>query len=206
MIELGDPAELQPGTVAEAESPGQGTPLDIREVQFETDTPARATSLEQMPDWVTSAHGEDVINLETGEFVLFSERFSTVAEAEAQLWAKVSQVLRDDLHHHLPETRNYDFTQQAIKGLGIRVRSCEIVWPLQVGEFEEEVHQLVWKLRVKVEDRSRLYKMWQSEERLSRLAILAAGVGILTLIFGAGAVVSRRRADREAMHPQTSDA
>lgn len=203
MIELGDPAELQPGKVGEAETPGQGTPLDIREVEYKAGAPDRSTSMEQMPGWVTSAQGEDVINLETGEFVLFSERFSTVAEAEAQLWAKVSQVIRDDIHHHLPETRHYDFSQQAIKELEIRVRTCEIVWPLHVGEFEEEVHQVVWKLRVNENDRSRLYAMWQSEERLSRLAILAAGLGILTIIFGAGAVMSRRRADGESMKRET---
>lgn len=171
-----------------------GTPLSIRETLYRPDgsTLSREGILE-IPAWVpaesTIERSRDLVDLS-----LSSQRFATTAEAREQLW---KSVLRPELIAFLNEHSSGisldSLTFEDAQKLGIIKREVDVTYPLEVGGFVEQVHQVHWQVQLDRHTRDLVQQTWKPAIVRKRLALLATVLGGMTLLFGAGALVSRRR-------------
>lgn len=168
-------------------------PLKIRESRYDYSGGISVSTkgLNRIPRWAEEAMSEAIIRPDENEIVITSKRYSSIQEAEAEL-KKISEVMVSDyIVRAYPEMRESRITAEEIKQLGMLEHSCEITWPFQVGEFSDEVYQVAWQLDVTREIQEKLYSAWQQQQLTHRLAIVGGGFGLLTLMFGVGAVVTR---------------
>ena len=129
--------------------------------------------------------------------MLTSKRYTSVEEATAELRPLAGSMLTDFIAKTYPQMRISSVDPALIEELGLLQKSCQVTWPLQVGEFTQEMQQLVWKLDISQEAQLKIHHRWQQQETSDRLAILGGGLGGLTLLFGAGALLTRRREEKK---------
>lgn len=171
-----------------------GTPLSIRETLYRPDgsTLSREGILE-IPAWVpaesTIERSRDLVDLS-----LSSQRFATTSEAREQLW---KSVLRPELISFLNEHSSGisldSLTFDDAQKLGIIKREVDVTYPLEVGGFVEQVHQVHWQVQLDRHTRDLVEQTWKPAIVRKRLALLATVLGGMTLLFGAGALISHRR-------------
>lgn len=176
------------------DGPGDGTvtPIQIREIRFDPHTTTTST-IDQFPQWVIDAKDERISKTKPGSITLTSQRFSTIEEALKQLRPQAAALIVESFRDSHPEVQHFQVSEEPLDRLRILDRVCEITWPFQVGEFEDQVYQLVWHLNLDQSTHQKLYTIWRQDQLSHRLTILGGGLAGLTLIFGVGALVARRR-------------
>lgn len=184
-------SELRPLSVV---SDSVGKPLSIREITYHGDdiTVVRDGILEP-PAWIlaesTIERQGDNVNL-----TLSSQRFATAEEARDQLW---NATLRPEIQNFLKGDQSASHVNSltfdgALK-LGIVKKEADVVYPLEVGGFTEQVHQVHWQAELNPSIRALIEQSWKPELARRRLLILAAVLGGATLLFGAGSMSARKR-------------
>lgn len=178
--------------VGETESE-EATPLKVRESRYSYSNGTNVTTknVSRIPNWAEEAMSNNVIRPDENEIVITSKRYSSIVEAETELKGIASALITDYIVGIYPEMRESWIDASEIKRLGILEHSCEITWPFQVGEFSDEVYQVSWQLDITRNIQEKLYSNWQQEQLTHRLAIVGGGFGLLTLVFGVGAVLTR---------------
>ncbi len=186
--------DLIPVAKKEEEGIDKG-PLAIREVthHFQGTNGTRTQTLSEIPDWVEEANGQNLVRPKQGEIVLISKRYSSLNEARTELKPLANSLIQSELARSFPDMRGTSFSVENFLNSKVLEQECEITWPFKVREFTGEMKQLAWKLDISESTKKRLYAQWQDSARQERLAILGTGLGLLTLFFGAGAIVARRR-------------
>ncbi|QDT32744.1 hypothetical protein [Thalassoglobus polymorphus] len=179
----------------ENEQGNEEGPLAIREIthRYQGTTGTRSQTLSEIPAWVEEANGQNLVRPKQGEIVLVSKRYSSLDEAKLELKPIANSLIQSELARTYPEMRGTTFSVESFLSSKILEQECEIIWPFKVREFTGEMKQLAWKLDISESTKRKLYAHWQNGARQDRLAILGTGLGLLTLFFGAGAIVARRR-------------
>lgn len=188
---------LIPVGVDEAVEDSEVQPLRTREVVYYKHSKREINTSDRLPEWVAEANGESTLSRQKNEIILTSKRYTTVEEAASELRPLASSTLTDFIAKTYPEMRTSSVDPGLIEELGLLQKSCQVTWPLQVGEFTQEMQQLVWKLDISDAAKQKLHHHWQQQETSDRLAILGGGLGGLTLLFGAGALLTRRREEKK---------
>ncbi len=181
----------------ENEANNENTPLEVREITYHYQgNKTRTRTNSEIPEWVQEANGQNLVRPKQGEIVLVSKRYSSLDEARTELRPIANSLIHDELAKAYPAMRRTSLSIENFLNDIILAQECEITWPFEVRDFSGEVKQLAWKLDISESTKKQLYAQWQTGARQERLAILGAGLGALTLLFGAGAVVARRRSHR----------
>ena len=154
--------------------------------------------MNKIPNWVDEALTENVFRPDENEIVITSKRYSSLQEAEAELNKIAEMLVTDYIVGIYPEMRESWIDAEEIRRLGILEKSCEITWPFQVGEFKDTVYQVTWQLDVTSRIQNDLHDSWQRDSISQRLVYLGGGFGLITLIFGIGAVVTRGKKQETA--------
>ncbi|MDB4439688.1 hypothetical protein N9153_02060 [Planctomicrobium sp.] len=195
-----DPNGSIPVDKEENEEDGTVKPLQIleRDYDFSHGTSISSKSVNKIPNWVDEALTENVFRPDENEIVITSKRYSSLQEAEAELNKIAEMLVTDYIVGIYPEMRESWIDAEEIRRLGILEKSCEITWPFQVGEFKDTVYQVTWQLDVTSRIQNDLHDSWQRDSISQRLVYLGGGFGLITLIFGIGAVVTRGKKQETA--------
>ncbi len=196
--EQSQPSGLIPVGVDEAVEDSEAKPLRTREVVYVGGNKRTINSSDVVPEWVAEANGENILSRQKNHIILTSKRYTTVEEALAELRPLATSMVTDFMTKVYPEMRTSSMDPVYLEHMAILQKSCQVTWPLQVGEFTQEMQQVVWKLDISEEAQQKLHHHWQQQETSDRLAILGGGLGGLTLLFGAGAMLTRRREEKKA--------
>lgn len=197
---LEDPAGSIPVGEDENEADATSKPLQIleRDYDFSNGTSISSKSVNRIPNWVEEALTEHVFRPDENEIVITSKRYSSIKEAEAELNKIAEMLVTDYVVGIYPEMRESWIDAEQIRRLGILEKSCEITWPFQVGEFKDKVYQVTWQLDVTSRIQHDLHDKWQRNSISQRLVYLGGGFGLVTLIFGIGAIVTRGKEQEDA--------
>lgn len=161
-------------------------PVSITEFR-RGDTQGRRVA--ELPDWVEAqaAAGPP----QEPRLVLTSRRYATVAEAEAELL----ESLRPQVQNFLRETGlavdAQTLTRHDMDLAGAIVGRVEEQFLVDLGSSQEPVYRVTWQVQLNPQVRAIVWGRSREAQRDARLLQLAAGVGLLTLIFGAWAAYFR---------------
>lgn len=147
----------------------------------------------ELPLWVTEVDKNPQMTVENDELKVVSGRYASVHEAEQEIRNIVNRIVRHHLATEYPEMRGIDVSSQELLRYGALEEGYEVTWPFRVGEFKDQVFQIAWKIKLTDPIEKRIYAIWQADEVNRRLAVLAGGVGLLTVLFGLVAIILRNR-------------
>ncbi|SFI07327.1 hypothetical protein [Planctomicrobium piriforme] len=147
-------------------------------------------SLKTLPDWADE-------NPESGPgwktFVLSSQRFATLEEARQQAAAALQSQFAEHSALGDASQRHWQPTLAQLRTAGLIQKECDVAWPLEVGGFTEQVHQVIWQVTFTDAARATFEKSWREKESESRLLQLAAGFGTVTAGLALMALFTRRK-------------
>ncbi|MEW4490010.1 hypothetical protein AB1L42_18145 [Thalassoglobus sp. JC818] len=170
-------------------------PKEIQRIEY-TGLHRHVERMSELPEWASSTSQDQQVIPANDEVRLTSKRYSTVEEAERELWpiatSMVQQVLRSKPHDRYPTV----VTRELLANAFALKEAVVVTWPFEVDGLSSEVYQVHWKLNVDKEVRESLHRRWSRQEVAQRLWLLGGGVGILTLLFGTGASIARLRERR----------
>lgn len=146
--------------------------------------------LSEPPQWLKAPavvfdHGRTLLTLH-------SQRFATLDEARQQLWPELKAAIIQELRRASPEVRDWPSTLAEMESAGVLFKECDVTSPLQVGDFQETVHQVHWQAQLTDQTRGQLAALWKPSLIRSRLGQLAVGFGTLMLLMSVGAFAFRR--------------
>ena len=136
-----------------------------------------------LPEW-TSADNQDGAML-----VLKSGKHATVEGAERDVLDQMRGVLKGELVKEHPAARSWNPPDDVLLASGSLQRRAVERSQIQVGEFVSPMYEAYWEIDVDAD--ATLFQAWRPTEVKSRLVMLGAGVGLLTLLFGSLAAVLR---------------
>lgn len=173
-------------------SPGDIVPRAINETVYHgSGRLVSEKTLEKLPVWVTQPVEPQADARE--QLILHSQRFATLDEARAQLWPQLRGRMVSELAARHPELAGWSPTLDEVRAAGVIRKECNVTWPLTVGGFTENVYQVHWQAELTEAICDQLYASIRPAIVRQRLAILAAGLGGVTVLFAAGAFFFHRR-------------
>lgn len=122
--------------------------------------------------------------------VLMSKRYATEDEARDDLEVTAQAALNEYMQKRYPGISGMQI-ENDMDDIGALKRELVVTYPLQVGEFEEEVKQIYWQLELTPEMGEKIAAAWRPNEVHQRLIYLAVGLAAVTLLMGLGAVLTR---------------
>lgn len=171
--------------------------IEVRAFDAKGHVSKKVLTGDALPKWVVEANGKTVRDGE--ELIVTSSLYSTPQEAEAELQAATNLLLRQIAAEQFafPVSHSEDMTLAYIDLLEQEIlqESCIMKWPFQIGEVEDEIYQVAWKLELGERQQQVFHERWRDHELRDRLFWLGGGLAGLTTLFGAGAVITRRRED-----------
>jgi len=191
-----EPASAQPLSIEAAPStvPVGATPTKIEYIVGS----GPALIVPELPAWRRNPPREGSTEQGWSKFVLSSQQFATVEEAEAELFQSITTDVQTGFTYHWPETQGWVPTREDIVASGLITEKVIETIPLKVGEFENPVYRVSWLVEFRPEANKALHARWfpLEAERRSRW-ILAGLAGITGLLGGTAMVLRRQRPARE---------
>jgi hypothetical protein len=151
-----------------------------------------AKTLTQRPKWVDQQFIGDGIS---ERIVLASQKYTTQAEAEQQLFAEASELLMRDLQKLRPGTerpQNWTPTEDAIKRFMVKQRYVEAA-DHDFGNFVHPMYRVWWQTELSPEVRTEFLPEWRrgiTAHRIRRVGIVAS-----SLVLAASLIAIYRRLD-----------
>ncbi|WP_146510939.1 hypothetical protein [Thalassoglobus neptunius] len=152
--------------------------------------------LDEMPEWTANTSRNRQVVPVDDEILLTSKRYSTVDEAERELWPKATSLVQKYVRENSPEMDQTIVTKNALLDAAALKEVIIVTWPFEVDGLSSEVYQVHWKLNFDEGVRETLHQHWSRHEVAERLWLLGGGVGVLTLLLGTGATIARFRERR----------
>ncbi len=182
------------GTDRPATTPSGPTPTKIEYIVGS----GPALIVPELPAWRRNPPREGSTEQGWSKYVLSSQQFATVEEAEAELFQSITTDVQAGFTFHWPETQGWVPTRDDIVSSGLITEKVIETIPLKVGEFENPVYRVSWLVEFRPEANKALHARWfpLEAERRSRW-ILAGLAGITGLLGGTAMVLRRQRPARE---------
>jgi hypothetical protein len=176
-----------------ATAPSGPTPLKIEYIVGS----GPALTVPELPEWRQNPPREGSTEQGWSKYVVSSQQFATVEEAEAELFQAVVPDVQGGFAYHWPETQGWVPTRDDIVSSGLITEKVIETIPLKVGEFENPVYRVSWLVELRPEANKALHARWfpREAERRSRW-ILAGLAGITGLLGGAAMMLRRQRPAR----------
>jgi hypothetical protein len=166
------------------------SPIEILEkVYHDSGKLISQKSLQKVPEWTQ----EPATSLDHGseQFLVTSQRFATIEEARAAASQALVSQLPSRMRNYSAELPEWMPTLEQIRAAGIIQRECEMTWPIEVGGFTEQVHQVCWQVALSAQSVSALNAAHRPILVQQRITVLAVALGAVTLLFGASALLLR---------------
>jgi hypothetical protein len=182
-----------------ATTPSGPTPLKIEYIVGN----GPALTVPELPEWRKNPPREGSTEQGWSKYVLSSQQFATVDEAEAELFQSVITDVKGGFEYHWPETKGWNPSRDDVVSSGLITEKVIETIPLKVGEFENPVYRVSWLVEFRPEANKALHARWMplEAERRSRW-ILAGLAGITGLMGGTAVLLRRQRPVREPETPQ----
>ncbi len=157
---------------------------------------AQPISIQELPGWRKNPPHEGTLGAGRAKYVLTSEQFATVEEAEAKLFQSLTADVQESFaKYHSPAT-GWTPSPEDLRLSGIIAERVVETFSVKVGEFENPVHRVSWLIEFDHDKSTVLLQRWQPVEAQRRskliLSILAGASGVL----GVTAMALRRRRDQ----------
>ncbi len=171
--------------------------------------------LSQPPAWVDELSSPNP-NLANQSFVLSSEPWSSVDEADDELYALLSVHLGEFLSAFEEKAEGWQPSRTSLESMPLIQDAVRETVPLEIGEHTVHVQHAYWKVELTPQIRDALHSQWQpvhnaaiAQQRAAlvqeRLVYLGSGLGILTLLFAMAAGLFRlRRPPRGSVRQTTA--
>ena len=204
----------QPATVSQQAAPSVVPPAGTaRRVELETETtspdptptgPApsqilyttgnsKPISIQELPGWRKNPPHEGALGAGRAKYVLTSQQFATVDEAEAELFQSLTADVQESFARYHSPAVGWHPTTEDLRLSGIIAERVVETFSVKVGEFENPVHRVSWLIEFDHDKSTVLLKRWEPIEAQRRskliLSILAGASGVL----GVAAMALRRR-------------
>lgn len=150
----------------------------------------------ELPEWRKNPPQEGVSG--QSKYVLTSQQFATVDEAEAELFQSVTTDIQSGFGELWPQTRGWIPSRSDIESSGLITEKVVETIPLKVGEFETPVYRASWLVEFRPAVHEALQARWRPLEAERRSHWLLAGLAGITGLMGGTAILLRRqRPNRE---------
>lgn len=154
----------------------------------------------ELPAWRRNPPREGSTEQGWSKYVLSSQQFATVEEAEAELFQSITTDVQAGFTFHWPETQGWVPTRDDIFASGLITEKVIETIPLKVGEFENPVYRVSWLVEFRPEANKALHACWFPLEAERRSRWILAGLAGVTGLLGGTAMVLRRQ--RPASEPE----
>ena len=154
---------------------------------------AQPISIQELPGWRKNPPHEGVLGAGRAKYVLTSQQFATVDEAEAELFQSLTVDVQESFAKYHSPAVGWTPTPEDLRLSGIIAERVVETFSVKVGEFENPVHRVSWLIEFDHDKNTVLLKRWEPIEAQRRskliLSILAGASGVL----GVAAMALRRR-------------
>jgi hypothetical protein len=165
---------------------------------------AQPIPIQELPGWRKNPPHEGALGAGRAKYVLTSQQFATVEEAEAELFKSLTVDVQESFAKSHSPAVGWTPTPEDLRLSGIIAEQVVETFPLKVGEFENKMHRVSWLIEFDSDKSTVLLKRWEPIEAQRRskliLSILAGASGVL----GVTAMALRRR--RNQPTPETAPA
>lgn len=154
---------------------------------------APSIPIQELPGWRKNPPHEGSLGAGRAKYVLTSQQFATVEEAEAELFRSLAADVQESFAKYHSPALGWTPTPEDLRLSGIIAERVVETFSVKVGEFENPVHRVSWLVEFDHDKSTVLLKRWEPIEaqRRSRLilSILAGVSGVL----GMSALALRRQ-------------
>lgn len=172
-----------------AAAPSGPTPLKIEYIVGS----GPALTVPELPEWRRNPPREGSTDQGWSKYVLSSQQFATIDEAEAELFQSVITDVRHGFEYHWPETKGWTPSRDDVVSSGLITEKVIETIPLKVGEFENPVYRVSWLVEFRPEANNALHARWMPLEAERRSRWILAGLAGITGLMGGTAVLLRRQ-------------
>ncbi len=184
-----------PIPVAFAPPPESGEDLPPAESEFGTSeeqvqsisylvfrgTEPKGQDADQLPSWVTD---DSITTIPELSGVITTGPHATVEDAEQEALLTLRKTLSEMFARTQPSANGWLPPEEFVLDAGVVEQRAVERSELVVGEFNEPVFRAYWDITHPEGLESQLFAAWRPEVLKSRLWLLGAGMGLLTLLFG----------------------
>ena len=189
-------------TTPDATPPSGPTPSKI---QYITGSSA-PLEIQELPGWRKNPPHEGSLGAGRAKYVLTSQQFATVEEAEAELFKSLTVDIQESLAKYHSPAVGWTPTPEDLRLSGIIAERVVETFSVKVGEFENPVHRVSWLIEFDSGKSAVLLQRWEPIEAQRRsklmLSILAGASGLL----GVAALALRRRRNQSTPETATANA
>ena len=157
---------------------------------------AQPISIQELPGWRKNPPHEGTLGAGRAKYVLTSQQFATVEEAEAELFKSLTADVQESFAQYYSPAVGWNPTPDDLRLSGIIAERVIETFQVKVGEFENPVHRVSWLIEFDHAKSTVLLQRWEPIEAQRRskliLSILAGASGVL----GVTAMALRRRRDQ----------
>ncbi len=166
--------------------------LAPRPIRYTTGN-APSIPIQELPGWRKNPPHEGSLGAGRAKYVLTSQQFATVDEAEAELFQSLTADVQESLAKYHSPAVGWHPTPEDLRLSGIIAERVVETFSVKVGEFENPVHRVSWLIEFDHDKSTVLLQRWEPIEAQRRskliLSILAGASGVL----GVTAMALRRR-------------
>ena len=189
---IGEASPREPRAASVSITPTSPAPSQI----LYTTGNAQPIPIQELPAWRKNPPHEGSLGAGRAKYVLTSQHFATVDEAEAELFQSLAVDVQESFATYNAPAVGWTPTHDDLRVSGIIAERVIETFSVKVGEFENPVHRVSWLIEFDHDKSTVLLQRWEPIEAQRRakliLSILAGASGVL----GVAAMALRRRRDQ----------
>ena len=174
-----------------------GTATTPTKIQFITGN-SPPVEIPELPSWRKTPVHEGSLESGQSKYVLVSQQFATLEEAENELYQSLTTDVRSGFAFHHPSTQGWVPTHEDIRGCGLITEKVIETIPLQVGEFTTPVQRVSWLVEFKPASTRALLARWEPTEAERRSKLILSFLAGFSGVLGVSAIALRRSRDHAA--------
>ena len=183
------PTGPQPPATPGATTPPGPAPSKIQHVAGNS----APIEIPERPTWLKTPVSEGSLESGYGQYVLTSQQFATVDEAEAELFKTLTTDVQSGFAYHHPSTIGWVPTPEDIRVSGLIAEKVIETIPLKVGEHDATVQRVSWLIEFKPEANKALHARWYPLEAARRSKLYLSLLAGASALFGVSALALRRK-------------
>ncbi|WP_437186126.1 hypothetical protein SH668x_003265 [Planctomicrobium sp. SH668] len=189
--ELQEPQPVESGSAEPDQSRVKVIEVNYDEGEVTRTVEGIASDTSLFPLW--TSENSSIPSLHTPSFILHSGRYATIHEAQHDLESQLRKHIADLFPHLKPHEVRLPKTQELMAREHFLDRLCIVQSKMQVGEFEENIYQVMWKGSVPKHFLEQVERTFVRKERRGKVFVVAGALGLATVIMGIGAMLTRER-------------
>ena len=157
---------------------------------------AHPIPIQELPGWRKNPPHEGTLGAGRAKYVLTSEQFATVEEAEAKLFRSLAVDVQESFARYYTPAVGWHPTPEDLRLSGIIAERVVETFSVKVGEFENPVHRVSWLIEFDHDKSTVLLKRWEPIEAQRRAKLILSILAGASSVLGVTAMALRRRRDQ----------